>query len=928
MLCVLIGATMSVTEGTAQAVPERVLQSVRIEVAPDGSITAVESQAVRKAGDADATTEVENFAPADVASDLPVRVLTSYRLGDRSGTDLSDIEGESGRVVIQVTVQNTTVRPEELAYESADGDRRTTTALVGTPLTIIGSAQLGEGELARIVTSNDSVPTEITDGVVSRGDDGRARVQWAAMLAPPRLAPSATFTLVEETADFEVPSFDFSVQPGLVTDASVSQLIDSAFSDEGDSTLKLESRTIEIIGSVNTVLADASGVLNDIQSTLDRSAGDLGRRTVGELRAGRDRVDSSLTGTISQLEQLDADIKSELSTTTSQTLDVLGSTVGDIKELLGQANTPAPDLDFVGSCEKYRTVDKKFGNGPGMAEAPRSVLYRMRLVGAQLGALTALSGSCTQEIQDGLKKSVGVKGQSCRAASVSAICALDETITELGERSRSISEFGTNLKDLTPRSSIADLRLKIDAVTSGLRAVEDAADAVRPKVFVAGDLREGALDVKTQLESVKSLLEGLTFGDLADEYGDISNIADSQLTLLGTRNTPGSVKSQVDDLTDRLGAACALVDLDGIGDLDLTDLPQSAMAFLLGDSGTCDGVDPLVSALGVNLDQLTGAWNDVKGAVGDLEREVRRLTNLQGQVLRKTNEVLDQLNTVISEAGEPDQVEAELEELFVAVKALSDADSNVVGDVCAAPAEPRRRAEVVAPVNQMRASFEAVNCDSVDLLAAIDGKMAEFTTVIDTAGTQVGSSVTATDDAREAAEVTVQSLTTGLSNSIQAAGDGIVRRTSQQIMTNQGALDLSKQAANMKITGLSDEASTQLTKQVTASNKDLGSTNKELQGDLASVLLDLGSRGAEGTGILGTLSSSARRTGASNADLSSAAQQASAFRSIRGQVLSDIRLQQSQTNRSLELTSQFPSLGLDVPEGSRVLTVFSFHIGN
>ena len=103
--------------------PQRVLQSVSVGVGPDGSITGIDSTSISKTDSSDLTTADESFDPASVAGDLPVRILTSYRLGDRSGTDLSEIVGESGRVEIEVVVQNTTVRPQKLTYDVDSTER-------------------------------------------------------------------------------------------------------------------------------------------------------------------------------------------------------------------------------------------------------------------------------------------------------------------------------------------------------------------------------------------------------------------------------------------------------------------------------------------------------------------------------------------------------------------------------------------------------------------------------------------------------------------------------------------------------------------------------------------------------------------------------------------------------------------------------------
>ncbi|QGN31476.1 hypothetical protein [Microlunatus sp. Gsoil 973] len=46
-----------------------------------------------------------------------------YRTDEKSGTDLRDLVGYSGRVEIDVTVQNLTVKPQNITYDVAGTSR-------------------------------------------------------------------------------------------------------------------------------------------------------------------------------------------------------------------------------------------------------------------------------------------------------------------------------------------------------------------------------------------------------------------------------------------------------------------------------------------------------------------------------------------------------------------------------------------------------------------------------------------------------------------------------------------------------------------------------------------------------------------------------------------------------------------------------------
>ncbi len=367
-------ATVGVRDGgiglfSADDDPQRVLQSVSVGVGPDGTITDIDSTSISKTADSALASDEESFDPATVAGDLPVRILTSYRLGDRSGTDLSEIAGESGRVVVEVVVQNTTVSPQKLDYD-VGSTPRSQYALVGAPLTVVATADLGAAGLTRVVTDGDGggAAEAVTNGVLSRTEDDDIQVQWASLLAPPRLSPSVTLRLVQDTEDFEVPSFDINVQPGLVTDTSIENLLESAFSEDAGSTLQLESRTIGLVGEVTGALEVASSGLSDVERLLDTSATTIGQRTIGDLTASSDSITNELRGLAGDLDGLNSDIDRQLASTQSATLSQLSTTVeGD----QGQSRRP----------RQHRAPRADQGHGVLLRlhrQDPRRLVHRLR----------------------------------------------------------------------------------------------------------------------------------------------------------------------------------------------------------------------------------------------------------------------------------------------------------------------------------------------------------------------------------------------------------------------------------------------------------------------------------------------------------------------------------------------------------------------
>ena len=337
-------ATASTVRTADEPAPDqRVLQSVAVTMGPDGTFTGIEGTTVSRAAGSDesgSTTKV--YSPQDAVAELPVRVLTAYRTDEGSGTDLSELSGYTGRVQIDLTVQNLTMTPKTLQYD-VDGSSRSRAALVGAPLTVVASTALDGTDASAVVTPSDKVTAPSTNGVLSQASDGTTQVQWATILAPPQIGPSATLSLVVDAKDFRTPSFDLSVQPGLVTDPSVGALVDAAFQPGDSSERKLQARTIELVGEVNTVLARAGQTISKVRTTLDASAETLGSKTVGDLESSATGVASSMRGLDGSVKSLGRDLSSSLESTRSSALEQLLQTVKTLDSMLGDTSVkPQP----------------------------------------------------------------------------------------------------------------------------------------------------------------------------------------------------------------------------------------------------------------------------------------------------------------------------------------------------------------------------------------------------------------------------------------------------------------------------------------------------------------------------------------------------------------------------------------------------------
>ena len=415
-------AAVPATVPTVESATERVLQSVAVTMGPDGTTTGVGSSVVRTDGSVeDAETTDESYSPQEVVGDLPVRVLTSWRTSEGAGTDLADLQGYTGRIAIDVTVQNLTVKPEVLTYDAA-GTARQQAALVGSPLTITASTSLGGLKADRVVTDDQGSGTNVTNGVLGRDADGTS-VQWAALLAPPILKSSSEFSLVLDAKDFDVPTIDLSVQPGLVTDPSMGALVDAAFNPARSEELDLQRRTIDLIGEVNLVLSRASDTISEVRTSLTSSAETLGTQTVADLQSSTQSVSSNMSQLDGALQSLRGDLSSTLEATGANAVAELQQAVVAVDRLLGDTSAQPPTVGVNGSgCETAVA-------GPKQSDTVYGSLLQ---VAGQLGGYAKATDACRGALRDSILETIGDRDAdptSCQGGDTSMTCSLVRTRT-------------------------------------------------------------------------------------------------------------------------------------------------------------------------------------------------------------------------------------------------------------------------------------------------------------------------------------------------------------------------------------------------------------------------------------------------------------------------------------------------------------------
>lgn len=543
------------------------LQTIGVRLGTDGAIRAVTTASVVQDADGGVTEHREDLEPAQAVPHLPVRVQTAWWHDGASGTDLADLAGMSGRFVVQVAVQDLTAEPAQVAFET-DGARYQQQALVGVPLTVVASATVGTGD--RVVQVDDGARDDprVTDGVLVETAEGERSVQWAAFLAAPMLSPTADLTLVVESAEFRVPSFDLTVQPGLVTDPSVAALIDRAYGADGYAAQQ-EGAAIALVQRVGRSLSEALDFVDGVHEALGQDVAHLGERTYRNLASSSEEVLDHLSRTAEDLDAVLTDTRSGITQVGSETHRGVQDLSRSVSEILGPPGLrPALSETTVAGCSVTM---------PTLADGEaRTVSATVHVADAQLRAVADLFATgwgtppdnCRTALHDLVLETVGDPAtleDPEAAARCDATPEDGRTIvcTLAVARGALATDFRLLAAGLDDVLHLAD-RLDVAALTDTLRGARGLAvslTTLREEVTAA---RAGAGSVGEDLSGwavrVQEALDDAR-GSAATAHAGLARTGAAVDRLGSTRD---DVRAALFDADDGLGAA--LDALTGVGE--------------------------------------------------------------------------------------------------------------------------------------------------------------------------------------------------------------------------------------------------------------------------------------------------------------------------------------------------------------------------
>lgn len=934
--------------GGAQARAEeaRSLESIDIAVSPSGAVTAVSGTTVSVSPDGRrAAAGTRTYAPRDVAKDLPVRVRTAYRTADGAGTDLSEIAGYTGRVTVDVFVENLTVKPQSLTYDVA-GTSRTRTALVGAPLTLSAAVSLDTGPDSVITASSDA--QGVTNGVLSGTGDGKSQVQWAALLAPPQLGATADLRLVVDAVDFKVPEFDLSVQTGLITDPSVQGLMDAAFRTDTGSQLALTTSTIGVLSQVNESLAKAHAIVDRVSTTLTGNADTIGTQTLADLTSSSQSLSSSMQSIGTDLDGLTQTLTQTLTSTQSSTTAQLLQVVNTASAIMGDTSQPAqvPSLESLG-CQAQPgagpTAQALVGSetpapaqgsgdaagaaGPAaQADSGNGVYGSVNRVSGLLQAYAQANDDCKAAVQAQLSEALGDADTStCTQGSVSATCSLAAAQQQVNAAVASLGEQADAVTAALQPETRADVLTSSTTLGEKVTGVETALNRLAPS-----EGGEGTGDLSTELETLNQAVDALTPG------------VDALVSTLDDIHSSATA-AQANNTTARAQIADAARDLcTEIASAKDPALLQQARARLTstpcpGAGGGAADNKPADGAADKPADDKPGGGD----AADDKPADKPDDGSSADAALSAQSTSLEQVVTASDTTTPGGATKKDVDAVRTAVADVAAARDAIVLAVDGAPDDPSKPSlsgslkDLRTAVTDLRSGYDALNA-SVDKLdqdqtAAAAGvrtafdKTAKETTdaVSTTVGTQIRLIGAQAETSRAAVGASFDAATSGMRTSAGAITSDSARTIQEQTAQIQDQAAGSSAALSSQIEG----SLTSMTQGLTGSVVDIEAARSLLTSDLDRVLLDIGSPDGSGTGLVGIMSSSAALAGSAGHQVAAANQAVAAHGAVRAQDMEGILLQQAQVKASLQAQSRVNGLAAPRPAAEQRTIVYSFRVG-
>lgn len=949
-----------------------VLQNVNIQMGRDGEVSSIESTNIY-VNDKDRTSSSSNvqFKPKDVVNDLPVRVSLQYSTERGSGTNLNDLNGYSGEITIKVTVENLTVKTEDVTYD-ASGTSRTSPAPVGTPFSIAASTVLS-GSPTQVITTPDAADSS-TNGVVSTNDEGKAVVQWGAISAPPVTGSSSSFVLKVKAKDFSAPTFNISVQPGFASDLSGAGIITNGFTSQDASQVALLQRTIDTVNEVNTTLTSASSQVAQVRQSLDDTSATLGKDTAEHLKTQNESLTKTMQGLQANIESLQKDLSEASRTNNSQLISQLERTVAALHSMLGDT-TARPNVSVShsgGRCVVHREE----------GASSRSVYGNLVQLSAVLNAYAEASSDCQQDLTASIREIVGPEhptAETCSSngsvtcalfgasvtvqSSLIALVATGEKIVDhlqpeyLKGANNNYSALKRQMDELVEQVEKDPSSLDADAVRSLSEKVSAARQSVNQMKETSNRLIESIKNVHSRAASARAeLVDGS--GSMSAQNKELAE----QLCALSTERGGSLSAEQVEHLRGYLtasscgGAASPSASPSSEAPSEAPSPAPSESASVApseepskkveapsaapsseapsAEPTATEGNTRVITVENANERTYTSntpaartpmeqriaaavaAWDEVLAATSmddpkeGLARDAKDLNDAVNAVDGALGEVEKTLNDAVNAQNQDAEKKAEpTEEAKVSLRDRIHSASDAVNAL----------GKNLEDMTNMQADLstaikEAFKESADETRESLTGMISEEIRKVSNDGSSSASA------AKEAFSASVAGITDTANTVVQVAGESIEVQHKDMNDRIEGLRQSLDSVTERSLVALSTRAEN--------ATRDLAGASVQLNNDLSKLMLDLGDSNAEGAGLLGALKSNSAKAGAADYQLALAMQNAQGYTNLRSEDIAALQKRQAQFKASLQRLRSLPTFHLSNAGSAEVKTVYTFQIGD
>lgn len=939
-----------------------VLQNVNIQMGRDGDVSSIESTNIY-VNDKDRTSSTSNvqFKPKDVVNDLPVRVSLQYSTERGSGTNLNDLNGYSGEITIKVTVENLTVKTQDVTYD-ASGTSRTSPAPVGTPFSIAASTVLS-GSPTQVITTPDAADSS-TNGVVSTNDEGKAVVQWGAISAPPVTGSSSSFVLKVKAKDFSAPTFNISVQPGFASDLSGAGIITNGFTSQDASQVALLQRTIDTVNDVNSTLNSASSQVAQVRQNLDDTSATFGKDVAEHLKTQNESLTKTMQGLQANIESLQKDLSEASRTNNSQLISQLERTVAALHTMLGDT-TARPNVSVShsdGRCVVHREEDA----------SSRSVYGNLVQLSAVLNAYAEASSDCQQDLTASIREIVGPEHPTAETCSSngSVTCALFGASVTVQSSLIALVATGEKIVDhLQPEylkganTNYSALKRQMDEIVqqmekdpSSLDA--DAVRALREKVSAA---RQGVNQLKETssrlIESIKNVHSRAASAraDLVEGSGSMSaqnkELAE-QLCALSTERGGSLSAEQVEHLRGYLtasscgGAASPSAAPSSEAPSEApspapsesasvapSEEPSKKVEAHSAEPTATEGNTRVITVENANerthtsntpaartpmeqrIATAVATWDEVLAATSmdDPKEGLARDAKDLNDAVNAVDGALGEVEKTLNDAANAQNQDAEKKELTDEAKvSLRDRIHSASDTVNALGKNLEDMTNMQADLSS--AIKEAFKDSANETRDTLTGMINEEIRKVSSNGSSAAST------AQEAFSASIAGITDTANTVVQVAGDSIEVQHKDMDERIEGLRQSLDSVTERSLVALSTRAEN--------ATRDLAGASVQLNNDLSKLMLDLGDSNAEGAGLLGALKSNSAKAGAADYQLALAMQNAQGYTNLRSEDIAALQKRQAQFKASLQRLRSLPTFHLSNAGSAEVKTVYTFQIGD